>query len=266
MVIAERQLGLFGLIKEQQKANKGYGFLTNDQWALYGDKRRVEKYSSWNPLLDGYQENFDKVLNGVSLIDLVLRRKRPIAIDIMGPSDTLADLAVTAKNKDKHKKILGIAISYKDIRDKEKKSRDKALNIWQIEGDVMDNKTWKEVKSKLGGRKVDLIMERMGAGYSGIPRNPIFYGAMLVKIWKLLSNEDGTFVGQVPPGFSIVINQAVDYLRNNNVDILLEEDVVKIVKTKSSPEDIGPILRTLKKPKQEGDALDYMLADFPFKI
>lgn len=147
------------------------------------------------------------------------------------------------------KKLLGIAVSFRDKRGEKKKLRDKFLNIHQVKGDVMDSKTWRDVDKELGGRKADLIMERAAGGFSATPNDPIFYAAILVKIWKLLSDDGGMFVGEIyNSGFTERFsNQIANYLRRNNIDILIKNKVVRIIKTPSSPKDIGPILRGIGK-------------------
>lgn len=250
MTNAERQkLGLFGLIKQQQEDNRWNEYLTKTRWPLYGDRKQKtdRSYVRTRRMLSGYQKDFQRVLYGIPLTDFVSERQDLVVVDIMGPTDVLAELS--SQSIMQVKNYLGIAVSFEDRRNKEKKVRDKSLNIFQIRGDVMDNRTWRKVKKRLKGRKADLIMERADGGLSCIPNYPTFYAAMLIKIWSLLNNKNGMFVGQMRNLGDTFSNQVIDYLQKNNVDILIKGEVVRVIKTPSSPEDIGPILRKLQKPK-----------------
>lgn len=243
----ETKLGLFGLIKQQQRANQlsDYDSVRSDNWNVYGDKIGIiNKIFGQRALIRGYQKTFYEVLNGISLVEFASKKQEIIAIDIMAPSDILADLFT--RGGINTRRSLGVAVSFLDKRTQGKKSRDDSLNIHQINGDVMDNRTWNRIEEKLNGRKAHLIMERALGGFEGIPNNPIFYASALVRIWKLLSNQGGMFVGEAHGIKEKLKDEIVDYLRRNNIDILINGTTVRIIKTSSSPDDIGPILRKFK--------------------
>lgn len=248
MVTIERELGLLGVIKQKQKENLENLYLPNETWNVYGGREyRIKSANVPERLVSGYEKTLSGILGGMNLVDLISEKQNPVVIDLMGPSDMLADLS--AKNEIRNKRtlgILGIAVSFRDVRSETLRERDESLNIFQIEGDLMDNRTWKKIEERLGGRKADLIIERAAAGLNCIPRDPIFYAAVLEKIWKLLCNQNGAFVGEVLTLRSNFANPAADCLRRNNIDILIGDHAVKVVKSPFSPEDIGHILRRLK--------------------
>lgn len=113
----------------------------------------------------------------------------------MGPSDTIASLFEKLP-EDKSK--IGIAVTLGERRDLKQTERDTRLGIVQIAGDITKPSTWEQIESRLYGRKADLIMERAVGGFSDIPDNEKLYAILVNKAWKLLNDQNGMLLAQVP--------------------------------------------------------------------
>lgn len=237
MAITERSPGLLTIIRAQQRRNLADPRLMSDSWNLYGNNCWFNKRS-----IADYQKNFDRVLKKTSIVDLVRKKPKPVVIDLMSPSDMLASLFMDVPNKDK----LGIAVSFRDKRTQEQIQRDEQLGIHQVAGDIMNASTWRMINKKLEGRKADLIMEQalIGGGLDCIPVRGKFYAVMLNKIWHMLNDQDGTFIGEIDStryGCFNMITTWAQYASVNGVHTLYDpyRSIIRITKGPYSPKDLS---------------------------
>ncbi len=198
---------------------------------------------SWSAYGDGvedYDDSFREVLGGKDIASIIKTRRSPVVIDLMSPSDRLANLFSQVPNKRK----LGIAVSLEDLRSDEKKQADKDMDIRQIAGDILKFSTWREIDQALQDRKADLIIERALDGLSLIPQYKILYGTILRKIWNILSKENGIFLFQVPrESIDMSLWIWTRIFKEYKIDVLGEgSQFMKIVKTPDSPIEL-PLLR-----------------------
>lgn len=208
-----------------------------------------------NSSIEDYEKNFRKLLrNNIfdrpkHIIDLIKQKPSPVVIDLMAPSGTLASLFEKVADKPK----FGLAVSLFDSRNDSQKERDEKLGIKQLSGDIMLSRTWDKIENLLGGRKADLIMERAYGGFT-LVMDERLYAMLLNKAWKLLSDNNGTLLIQVPSGFTerdnvnrkrwinnlkkIDLNHRVDWHTGNRGAI----KNIKLVKTPDSPKEL-PFLK-----------------------
>jgi len=218
----------------QIEENKKSLTLTCDKWPVYGS------------LIESYEDDFRPVLGSVSISSFVRRRSAPVVIDLMSPSDTLADLFMKFPNKPK----LGIAHSYRDRRDKEKLDRDEKLGIKQVSGDILELETWNEIEETLDGKKADLIIERAIKGKDFITSDIRIHAVLLNKAWKLLSNDNGMLLAEVPhQRFDLLLRDKpitlfdwISFVKKKGVNIDFNWHVLKLVKTSNSPQNL-PFLK-----------------------
>lgn len=194
------------------------------QWTFYGSP------------LKAYEQTFGSVLDGTSIRSFVSGKTFPVVLDLMSPSETLRDLFMDIRDRDK----IGIAVSLSDHRANYAKRVDKRLGISQIAGDITRSSTWDEIVTKLGGRKADLIMERGSLGLIYIPQHPKFQAIMINKLWDSLSSNNGMLLLQVR--YSNLVKKWVDYLGNKNIKACFRFGV-----------DIFPSLRIDKKPNSPSE-------------
>lgn len=200
------------------------------KWVIYGDG------------IERYQENFEPVLGGETIVDIVNGRKSPVVIDIMAPSDTLASLFKQVGSAP----TFGLAVSLGDRRDENKKLRDEALNISQLTGDIMLGSTWRQIREILQGRKADLIMERAVSGLYQLPVDFRFYAILVNKAWNILSDNNGVLLLELPFDSEVrirgvSIRRWVDLLNRNDIMASVSDLSLKIIKSAGSPEDL-PLL------------------------
>lgn len=194
-------------LHEAMSDNRATGRGNFDGWLEYGVGIEV------------YQETFSKVLGGINIVDFVKGRHHPVVVDLMSPSEGLADLFRQISEPG-----LGLAVSLEDLRRKETQRRDHRLNIYQLAGDVTKFSTWNAIDQKLKGKKADLIMERGKEGLVFIPVNKRFYAIIINKLWNMLSEEGGIMLIETP-GFSkdylenvMPIPKWIDYLKTKGID------------------------------------------------
>lgn len=224
--------------REQIEDNKTRPLMTEDSWPINGED------------IDSYESDFRYVLGGTHIVDIVKGKSFPVFVDIMGPSDTLADLSRQIPNKPK----FGLAVSYVDKRSDQKKIEDEKLGIKQIAGDIMRAETWEKINKELDGKKADLVIERAVMGIEYIPKNAKLYAFLINKAYELLSDNGGVLLVQTPGEESLTksgvdIERWVEYLNKNNINAVCKLDerradlpykwrVLKIVKTPDSPKNL----------------------------
>jgi len=214
----------------QIEENKKNSTLTCDEWPVYGS------------LIRSYEIDFRAVTGFRSISGFVRRRPAPVVIDLMSPSDTLADLFMKFPDKPK----LGIAHSYCDRRNKERLDRDEKLGIKQLSGDILELETWEKIEKTLNGKKADLIMERALRGKHYITSDIRIHAVLLNKAWKLLSSDNGMLLAEIPnPRFDPLLNEKkitlsnwASFIKEKNVDVNFNLITLRLIKTPNSPEKL----------------------------
>lgn len=177
--------------------------------------RRDEYWTIYNSPISSYEKTFSRVLDGKKFADLLRQKPHPTVVDLMAPSNTLADLFGQLPQSGK----LGIALSLEDLRGKVLKDRDAALGIKQISGDITRPKTWRALQSALEGRKADLIMERAVSGLADLPQDKRFYSYVMDNLWNMLDINGGILVLATP--FDIRLNVKIAW-----IDLLKSQGII----------------------------------------
>lgn len=221
----------FGKIKKQISSNLKKG----DRENYHG-----QRWGSYDTGIDRYEDVFGDVLKG-HISDLLKNKKNPIALDLMSSTKAISELSKQLPNKLK----LGIAVSLDDLRTDSEKKRDTGLNTVQIVGDILESSTWDKIKEQLHGQKIDLIMERALAGFDCIPEDLRLYAVLLNNAWKLLSDDNGILIAEIPYAFSSQAEEMVNKFRNDyKMDAVKGGSWseayyhIKIVKTPNSPKNL----------------------------
>lgn len=200
--------------------------------------------------LRAYEERFASVLRGQSVRELAGSIQGAVVVDLMAPSDTLAEMFSTLP-KDPNR--IGIAVSLEDLRTPHQKERDQKLGITQLSLDLTTLKGWNDLESALGDRKADLVIERAEGGLDELPVHPVFYGTTIQRIWKLLG-ENGVMLLETPTlqtldksGF--VPTRFKTELRKHSIDARFHHDTraLYVRKTASSPDTL-PLSVEMMKP------------------
>ena len=233
--LQERPISLTKQMRGYRERCVTFNELRDDEWTIYGSE------------IESYDEDFYGALEGITISQFIQRRFSPTVIDLMSPSDTLADLFT----KTSHIQKTGIAVSLKDKRDESQKERDSRLGITQIEGDLTRNATWKMIQETLGDKKADLIIERGAGAISLFPQNERLFAILLSKMWDLLSKNNGTMLLDALAPKHVFSNPSIEPLRwvrelsyyriPNNFGYsadLPDHVFVKIVKTPNSPKEL----------------------------
>lgn len=221
------------LIKEQ-KSRTTEGKYDSDTYSFYRSGPEL------------YEHDFRPVLGNGHLIDFIRNKKSPVVIDFMATTDSIAGLFEQIPHKQKY----GLSISLEEDRNKDRLVRDKRLNIRHIAGDLNDFQTWKRIHQELARRKADLIMERAFSGLHNVSVNRRYYAYAVGNIWKMLSSNNGVLVAEVLDDWLLIqaridIESWITMLNEHNIEAIyksksgrMRTGVIKIVKTKNSPEKI----------------------------
>lgn len=234
--LAERDRGsLTQQLREFRIMKESNTHLRLDSWVEYGST------------IDDYQSTFDTVLNGNRIVDFLANVRNPVVLDLMSPSDTLADLFEQLHPGPR----LGVAVSLGDRRADYQKDRDGKLGIVQIEGDLTQSQTWRRIEHTLQGKKVNLIMERAQAGLCYVPVNEKFFAIILSKTWRLLSRNHGAMFLQMPERLDMESNDIryhdwIELLLSKGIDADCKESprfpynrgILRIIKNPYSPEEL----------------------------
>lgn len=194
--------------------------------------------------ISSYEYGFESVLKrGEHILDFVKNKPYPVVIDFLASSAALADLFRDLPDKPKY----GLSVSLEDQRNSIQRQRDNQLNIHHITGDITQSFTWKAISKKLNGRKADLIIERgVGALYN-IPANPRLYSILMRKAWRLLSDQYGVMLVEIPNKIAaskadIPMNKWFNMLREAGIQVSYSgprnelNEALKIIKTPESPQ------------------------------
>lgn len=191
-------------------------------------------WSRYGSSLLNYEETFVLVLRGKKITDLLREKPHPTVIDLMAPSDTLADLFNQLPQSGK----LGIALSLEDVRSDSTKDRDEAMSIKQVSGDITRPRTWKDLRSELKGRKADLIMERAHGGILNLPKDKRFYSYALANLWNMLDDNGGILILQTFLEDGTGILAWVDLLKSQGIIAEFGGHCLKVVRMPWSPMDL----------------------------
>lgn len=218
--------------------------------SVNGDKKSLRggRWKTYESFVGEYDETFSPAL-GTSISSFISRRKSPVVIDLMAPAFTLSQLFAFTKFSDRDK--FGLAVSLSDGRTAIRKMMDANIGVHQIAGDIMKSSTWREIYSKLKGRKADLIMERAVGGLDILPTHPKLYAILINNAWQVLSDREGVMLLQTPSENTLLtadieIQSVVNDLRAKGINIECHKSgspnsnrlVLKLVKTPGSPEKI----------------------------
>lgn len=236
MVTTEKKT-VHPLFREIRGAIRGFVEINaqnSDRWGIH------------DSLIRDYDDTFEWVLEGESIIDMVSKKSFPVVIDLMAPTGTLRDLF----GKILVQKKFGLAVSLSDQRSNRDKRVDKQLGIEHVDGDILNMKTWRKIEKKLKGKKVDLIVERGLGGLTHITKDERVHFLLFQRAWDLLKEEGGIMLLEVPQvyaGYTTNVKEWIAHLREKGIKVVDDFEfngVLKIVKTPDSPKKL-PVLQKL---------------------
>jgi hypothetical protein len=143
--------------------------------------------------LTSYETTFYGVLHGKKIKTLIENNPHPVVLDLMASPRALWDLLQPIRAQEK----TGIAVGDKEIRNEETTEVDKEQGISQIIGDITKSETWEKIEQELGGKKVDLIMERGLGALEDLPNRPLYFASVLQRMWRILG-ENGVILLEMP--------------------------------------------------------------------
>lgn len=212
----------------------------------YKDPSRFGERGKWyencyNAPITSYEDDFHELLDGNTFSSILSNRKNPVVLDLMAPTNTLADLFSQLHSSIKEK--TGISVCLNDFRNEQIKQRDKELGIELIAEDIGLSKTWREIRKMLKGRYVDLVIERAWGGLDTLPQDVFFFLSSMQRLWNMLSPNDGKMflqlsTLQVSPESAISIGKWVHLAQKAGVQTNVDsyQQYLSVTKTQSSPQ------------------------------
>ena len=107
------------------------------------------------------------------------------------------------------------------------KEKDNGIHHEVLEGNILDLATYESLNRWLNGEKVDLIIERMGAGFEFVPDEP-YTVSRILQIWYNLLREKGIMFVQTPVVFNNLLETWVAKIQKefkNVIEIKYQEGV-----------------------------------------
>lgn len=229
--------------------------------ALQESRRRAEpffrtpnlRWNTYNSPVDNYNQSFWQALGG-GLVEFLADRDHLVVLDLMSSPSALRDLSQKLKGAT----MRGISVSLEDHRPEGLVSKDENSGLTHIVGDLTYRHTWTLIEEALAGEQADLILERAVAGLDIFPRHPVFMLSCTRRLWRMLRNEGGTLLAQVPsndfkhkPFLFKHLDEWVKWLQEQGIDASIHPDIVnfyrilKITRHPSNPPKFPVPLPTL---------------------
>jgi len=175
-----------GSLTFPRDSRKDYRDLFGGSWYIFGEN------------FDSYLDDFskaDKDKKLPQLISKIAAKPKPVIIDLMAPTNTLADFSDKNRN---YKIMKALAVGYGDTRHETVKKVDEMLGINYISTDLSNIQNFNKISEWLGSDRADLIMERGYGGLSHVPTNLDYQYRVIHKIWEMLSPDGGLTLLQLP--------------------------------------------------------------------
>ena len=194
-----------GTLSQLGDPRKDYHYLFGGRWVIFGEN------------FESYLDDFSRVDRDgrfSHIIEDIAAKPKPVIIDLMAPTNTLADFSFKSRNC---KSMKALAVGYGDTRHKTVKKVDEMLGINYISTDLANIQNFNKISEWLGNDRADLIMERGYGGLSYIPTNLDYQYRVINKIWEMLSPDGGLTLLQLPSISDLYANDIHIGIWINNV-------------------------------------------------
>jgi hypothetical protein len=138
---------------------------------------------------------------------LAHRKGEAIAIEFGGPGSQLFE----GFSRDFFAKTAGVTLTDTHILS-DQKNKNINSDHKVISGDILRPETYEVVSAWLEDQKLDLIIERMVAGWRLIPKEPYLLSRVL-QTWYSLLREGGIMFIEIPEEFNLLLSPWADMLR-----------------------------------------------------
>ncbi|MEK7106333.1 MAG: hypothetical protein AAB895_03165 [Patescibacteria group bacterium] len=154
-------------------------------------------------------------------------------------------------SKDFFKKSFGVTLVDHRMEHRRMSSSlvEQNINHKILLADIFDEKFYEKLEKDLEGKKVDLIVSRMGAGLEFVPGDPYLVGKTLNMWYKLLA-EDGLMLVQTPIIFNKILFKWSDKVLEESKGLIdfkftrgdtngsVSSSAFNLKKLKGAPEDL----------------------------
>jgi len=106
-----------------------------------------------------------------------------------------------------------------DLLGKKRSKADKMRNHHILRGDLLLPKTYDQLRGSLKGKKLNLIIERMGRGMEASP-DSVKTAAALLQVWYGLLADNGMMFVQIPTKFNVLLLKWADLLKQHYGDTI----------------------------------------------
>lgn len=210
--------------------------LTRVVRSIKESKKKLTGVQTW-PIYDSnhsaYKNHFSEFQRSIEDISKI---ENPVVIDLLSSSSAIRSLFLDTLHED----MKGVSVGLEDLRPGNIRVIDRKLHVTHIVGDLGKPSTWDCIKTELGERKANLILERGYAGVAYLPQDPLYFLYAMDKIWNTLSSENGTFIGDFIQ-ISIPKNSIYNWSENmqkKGIDIECGINSIKVVKHIDSPQKL----------------------------
>lgn len=117
------------------------------------------------------------------------------------------------------KRTIGVTLMDHRAKDIQSLGRRRLPTHRVLEGDIFSADTYLSLDTKLGGKKVDLIVERMARGLELVPVEP-YTVSKILQIWYSLLREGGVMFVQTPVAFNNLLEVWATKIHEGFKDVL----------------------------------------------
>ena len=204
--------------------------------AVRESRMKTENVNVW-PIYDSTDKDYDKHFSEFKIRTAdIAQKESPVIIDLLSSSSAIRRIYLNTLDEN----MKGVSVSVEDLRHVNICEIDKRLNITHIVGNLGKPAVWDRIKTLLGDKKADLIIERGYAGVAYLPQDSLYFLYTMNKIWNMLSSKRGIFIGDFTQ-INIPKSKVYDWSENmqkKGIDIEHTTHSIKIIKHADSPEKL----------------------------
>ncbi len=177
------------------------------------EQRKVGDWEFWAGDIRAYSLTFDQVVD-TNLRDF-LKSRGPAGngqiMDLMADETVVREAVLNCGFRG------GIVVS---LGFKSKSTAKDDNSVETVNGDLLEHQTWADIADSMKRKEIeafDTILSRPLLGTLSITSDPVIHFAMLRKVWRLLSSNNGAFLFQAPEATFPQLERYLQALQSQNL-------------------------------------------------
>ena len=214
----------------------GFNGVNAHEWKdspLDGDDEPITFFDSFKNILPEGEHNLRAYIEKV----LETKKSNAVGVEFGGTGLRLFDSFTSGF----FKKSAGVTlVNYKKLEDSNNQSSSHVV----VEGSILSSDLYPKLNKELNNDKVDLIIERMGAGFRLVPEEPRML-SNIFSVWYQMLSENGLMLIQTPVAFNNLLEKWVPMIQEKFAGVLEIQYNSSDLEDGTAP---GSVLRIRKLP------------------